>query len=216
MNALTLHQPYATLVALGVKTIETRSWPAPASAIGQRLVIHAATGRPARGEHGVYFVTGRRWLVTPDGGVEPLPLGAVVASCTLTGCAPIGGPTSFRTGLVEGDDGDFAGQPVVVVHDPVSWLDVPGCLILSTADTRSVDITDQLPYGDFRPGRWAWLLDDIKPTTERCPAGCHGGIVAQSPGNPADGIAACDVCKGEGRCDPIPAKGHQRLWKWEP
>jgi hypothetical protein len=27
MKALTLHQPWATLVALGAKQIETRSWP---------------------------------------------------------------------------------------------------------------------------------------------------------------------------------------------
>jgi hypothetical protein len=43
MKALTLTQPWATLMALGQKRIETRSWPA-----GYRgeLVIHAAKGFP--------------------------------------------------------------------------------------------------------------------------------------------------------------------------
>jgi hypothetical protein len=30
-------------------------------------------------------------------------------------------------------------------------------------------ITDQLPYGDFRPGRYAWLLTDITPLAEPVP-----------------------------------------------
>jgi len=43
VKALTLWQPYASLCALGVKTIKTRSWPAPKALIGQRIAIHAAT-----------------------------------------------------------------------------------------------------------------------------------------------------------------------------
>ena len=40
MEALTLHQPWASLIAHGVKTIETRSW-ASAAIVGERLAIHA-------------------------------------------------------------------------------------------------------------------------------------------------------------------------------
>ena len=39
--AITLHQPWASLIALGVKTVETRSWPAPARLVGQRIAVHA-------------------------------------------------------------------------------------------------------------------------------------------------------------------------------
>ena len=46
MNAITLHQPWASLVALGRKTIETRSWRPPWDAIGEPLAIHAALVRP--------------------------------------------------------------------------------------------------------------------------------------------------------------------------
>jgi hypothetical protein len=42
MKALTLTQPYATLVAIGAKRYETRSWAPPAAMIGKRIVIHAA------------------------------------------------------------------------------------------------------------------------------------------------------------------------------
>lgn len=43
MRALSLHQPWASRIALGSKTIETRDWPwLPKKLIGQRLAIHAA------------------------------------------------------------------------------------------------------------------------------------------------------------------------------
>ena len=39
--AITLHQPWASLIALGIKTVETRSWPAPTRLVGQRIAVHA-------------------------------------------------------------------------------------------------------------------------------------------------------------------------------
>lgn len=44
MKAITLREPWATLVAIGAKKIETRSWKAPDWLIGQRIAIHAAKG----------------------------------------------------------------------------------------------------------------------------------------------------------------------------
>ena len=41
MKALTLHQPWATLIAAGVKTTETRSWRPPRSLTGHRIALHA-------------------------------------------------------------------------------------------------------------------------------------------------------------------------------
>lgn len=41
MKALPLWQPWASLVAVGAKNIETRHWPAPATMVGQRIAIHA-------------------------------------------------------------------------------------------------------------------------------------------------------------------------------
>lgn len=42
MKAISLWQPYASLIALGAKTIETRSWAPPAQYLETRIAIHAA------------------------------------------------------------------------------------------------------------------------------------------------------------------------------
>ena len=41
VKALTLHQPWASLIAASAKSIETRDWRPPQALIGQRLAIHA-------------------------------------------------------------------------------------------------------------------------------------------------------------------------------
>lgn len=42
MKALTIWQPWASLIIAGAKPYEFRGWRPPASMIGQRIVIHAA------------------------------------------------------------------------------------------------------------------------------------------------------------------------------
>ena len=42
MKTISLWQPYASLIAAGVKTIETRGWAPPKRLMGQRIAIHAA------------------------------------------------------------------------------------------------------------------------------------------------------------------------------
>lgn len=44
MKALSLTQPWATLIILGIKKWETRSWYPPARMRGQRIVVHASKG----------------------------------------------------------------------------------------------------------------------------------------------------------------------------
>ena len=46
MKALTVWQPWASLVVIGAKPYEYRKWPAPASLVGQRIVIHAGAYTP--------------------------------------------------------------------------------------------------------------------------------------------------------------------------
>ena len=72
MKAITLHEPWATLVAQGHKTRETRGKAAPLSLIGRRIAIHA-------GKHvdpGAQAAFGR---------IEVHP-GHVVATAMLFGC----------------------------------------------------------------------------------------------------------------------------------
>jgi hypothetical protein len=193
-----------------VKHLETRSWPAPQSAIGQRFVIHAAKRPPTLGDIGPHQCAVKRehwWLICPDGWVHPLPLGAIVASGVLAGCVPI---------VYEYDLAAVA---------PYVRLITPANLLLRRVDAVDggdpVDVTGQLPYGDFRPGRWAWIFTDLAATTERCPA-CWGERSVEAGHSSRSGLTVatdwcrCPVCNGAGRCDPIPAKGRQGVWRWNP
>jgi hypothetical protein len=42
MYAISLHQPWASFIAHGLKGFETRSWAPPRWLIGKRIAIHAA------------------------------------------------------------------------------------------------------------------------------------------------------------------------------
>ena len=79
-KALTLHQPWASLVAAGAKTIETRSWQPPADLVGQRIAIHAgkqlATQLPKKFQQAVAKHLGQDWRTT-------VPRGAVIATAKL-------------------------------------------------------------------------------------------------------------------------------------
>ena len=41
MYAITRHQPWESLIAPGIKTVETRPWPAAARLVGLTIAIHA-------------------------------------------------------------------------------------------------------------------------------------------------------------------------------
>jgi hypothetical protein len=224
VKCLTVRQPHAQLIVLGPKRIETRSW---ATKYRGPLVIHAAKQRPTPGTYvalGEYMAEqvirdGRYgpwhlWSGRPFQGVEdygPLNFGAIVASCALVDCVPIGGPSDFSTGLREGEEPPTAGMDVIV-HHPKSeaWRE---CLILDHWQGPNEEITDQLPYGDFTPGRYAWLLEDIQPVEKRCPnETCYRGLAIDDE----DELGTCLVCKGKGHTDPIPAKGKQGIWEWNP
>ena len=79
MKALTLTQPWATLVALGSKNVETRSW---RTHYRGPLAIHAAKGFPAAARQ---FAEQQRAL---DRLPTPLPLGALLCTVELIDCQP--------------------------------------------------------------------------------------------------------------------------------
>jgi hypothetical protein len=84
MKALSLTQPWATLVVTGEKEIETRSWRTNHHGM---IAIHASKGFPAwaRGEthHPVFREAIRRhgYDSAPD-----LPLGAIIGVVSIMGC----------------------------------------------------------------------------------------------------------------------------------
>lgn len=115
MRAITLYQPWASLIAAGVKDRETRSWPPPQYLVGQRIAIHAGlrveADVPETFDAEVAHHLGAAWRST-------VPRGAVVAIVRLSGWAATG--ELVRQGLVD------------------AW-------------------------GDYSPGRYAWLLREIEP-----------------------------------------------------
>lgn len=136
MKGVTLWQPWAQMIALGHKTVETRSWPTKHRG---PLAIHAARrldpkhidmilGSPAFEMLG----RGHQHLLLEDLTTTRYPLGAVVATCNLIDCVRID---------------DHA--------DAVPALGTVECAL-----------------GDYGPGRFMWLLDDVKPVSP--PVACRG------------------------------------------
>lgn len=136
MLCLSLTQPWASLVAIGAKRIESRSW---STAYRGPLAIHAAKRFPTdaqlealrrpfkaaleAGGYHVHIATSGRRYVTHD-----LPTGVIVATCTLANC-------------------------------------------VTTQQILENPITDQeYAFGDYRAGRWAWILEDIIKLAEPIPA----------------------------------------------
>lgn len=165
MKALTLHQPWASLIALGVKTIETRSW---STRYRGPLAIHAGrTLVPGhRGDWRCIGPTSDPYLVPKvDGPPQPLPLGAIVATANLVDVVP----------MIDDD---------VISTAPYLRLSPAGMLALRIQDAPAqrspLDVSDQAPYGDFAPGRYAWLLDDIQPC-EPIPAKGRQGLWEWTP-----------------------------------
>lgn len=70
MKAITICQPYASLIAEGRKRVENRTWP---TKYRGPLAIHAGKSR--------------NWLGSWSGAMpDPMPFGAVVATCRLSDC----------------------------------------------------------------------------------------------------------------------------------
>ena len=80
MRAITLHQPWASLIALGIKRVETRSWIA---GFRGQLAIHAAKRPIKRSE--LEAIAQHKFNGICLGELE-YPLGSVVAVCTLSDC----------------------------------------------------------------------------------------------------------------------------------
>ena len=100
MRAVTLQQPWASLVAGGYKKIETRTWKPPTELVGRRIAVHAGKrlpGRlPQRLEKAAAGRLGKDWRLS-------LPLGAVVATAELTKVEPASKPGLSKEELLFGD-----------------------------------------------------------------------------------------------------------------
>ena len=145
MYAITLRHPWASLIALGIKTVETRSWPAPARLVGQTIAIHA--GRRMVRQPGVRIEPELRASLGADW-YRAIPAGAVLATATLAGMARVES-VDLRTRYA--------------LHD------------LSTEAGCAVGLgqTQVDPWGDFSTSRRLWFLTDVRALPEPLPAMGH-------------------------------------------
>jgi hypothetical protein len=164
VKALTLHQPWASAIAEGLKTIETRSW---LTSYRGPLAIHAAHKMPPMGLVGTVEVTATAtgpwmwrldsWRRNRDAGEQwgyALPLGAAVAVVNLVDVVPTA---------------------------ELSMSDQPGwryeVLRSGTDHIETVFVgSDQRPWGNFTPGCFAWLLADVRKMSEPIPAKGRQGL----------------------------------------
>lgn len=74
--AISLWQPWASFIAIGVKRYETRHWRAPQRLIGQRIAIHGAKRKMSKDD--------LVWWYLVSGTYDSPPLGAFVCTATLS------------------------------------------------------------------------------------------------------------------------------------
>lgn len=175
-RGITIRQPWASLIALGVKTFETRSRP---TSYRGPVMIHAAKAAPQKFV-GDFFCemydrwADRNWCMSgPNVPDWPLPLGAVVAVAEIVDSLPV---------LAFDDELDKAWKPHIAptrqcdnesVTEMGHWLGrSPDDGPMGRPTWRINDITDQLPYGDWTPGRWAHQLANVRPLD--VPVPCKG------------------------------------------
>lgn len=141
MKALTLTQPWASLMAMGAKRIETRSW---FTLYRGPVAIHAARGFPAwakdlcsddrfceaLGWEKLRLALDPDWYKEVRRRADSLPRGCILATGTLVGCL----------------------QADLVPHYVKPFTE------------------QERAFGDYSMGRYAWLFDDVKPLAEPVPA----------------------------------------------
>jgi len=81
MKAITIMQPWASLIAVGAKTIETRSWK---TNYRGPIAIHASARMNSEGKR---LIKESEWLTLSGYTVKPcIPLGCVIATTDLVDC----------------------------------------------------------------------------------------------------------------------------------
>lgn len=142
MKALTLTQPWATLVAIGAKKIETRSW---STSYRGPLAIHAAKTWNEDDFYGCFNTPFAQCLAAAGYDTQykiaHLPVGCVLATCELVGMDQFG--------------------PWINERKPMLW----------SKGRNTFELTEQeRAFGNYSLGRYGWFLANSKPLPEPIPA----------------------------------------------
>ncbi len=138
MKALTLTQPWAALVAIGAKRIETRGWATPHRG---RVAIHAA----------------KRWTVDDR---------LVVADPTFLDALAVWWGPDLTHCL---DRLDQQRGHVIAVTSILDCVPVEDHRVMVRLDSRPGGDTEEA-FGNYAPGRWAWLLGGVEILRHPTPA----------------------------------------------
>jgi len=134
MKAITILQPYASLIPAGAKKIETRGWK---TSYRGKIAIHAGLGMQyLRFAFKEPFKTALQPVQTSCGGynAESFYLGHVIAIADLVKCLKV-----------------------------IDWTIGDGLKVMSAILEDGQIITDnELEFGDYAPGRYAWILANIQ------------------------------------------------------
>lgn len=182
MKALTVIQPWASLILLGAKRFETRSWK---TAHRGPLLIHASAQLPPVAQALCYEEPWKSALApllkpyspsAPNGDPWDLPLGALLGIVEVVDC-------------VATESLDFGQLPL--------GADAIG--------------PDEKAFGDYRPGRWAWQLRVLHRFAQPIPLPGHLGLweapnllipegpcAARSTGVSSSGSLSSPPSSGEG------------------
>ena len=144
MKASTLWQPYASLISIKAKPFETRAYPPPVSYIGKRIAIHAAVRKVCLSDFDRDTLRAIDHALTSNGcdPAEFTPRGVVVCTGILA--------AAYQCGPMDEDGKVFVTR----------WLPPGDDPIFIQSD----------PFGDYSPGRWAWLMTDVEPLAKPVPA----------------------------------------------
>lgn len=135
LKCITIHQPYATLIMLGIKTFETgRSWCPPARYRDEPLWIHASGKVPRQPDLLEKF---------PEVSGVPLPLGAILGSVRL-------GDYWRMDSYHGGEEDGYASYDPIMTNQKAPH------------ETKNAP-EEQERLGFFLPGTYAWELHDPKP-----------------------------------------------------
>lgn len=144
MKAITIHQPWATLIALGEKQFETRGW---ATKYRGPLAIHAGkkVDKVACEAEPIRSVLAKHGYTADN-----LPTGAVVAIANLSECWAVG--EDYQSGmptLFNGEGGTT--KNIGLQEDSFGWFE-PGRYAWEMTDVRRID---PVP-AKGQQGLWNW------------------------------------------------------------
>lgn len=88
MKAITIKQPWASLIVHGIKDIENRSWPCPKKYLGERVLIHAGADKCGgwflNNDQSISLIRSKSVLCRTL--FDDLPFGSIIGSVEIVDC----------------------------------------------------------------------------------------------------------------------------------